>query len=119
MSKAWALHTFWVEARRDVSLVDGFRLVPVGGFGRDGHLVIPVLVLAARPIAHLARLAYLSLSDVLGQEYIRTAEAKGLYRQMILHVHASPNAAVPILTGLSVSLRFSLGSLPVVEYSWG
>jgi len=97
----------------------GFRLVPVGGFGWDAHLVIPTLVLAARPVAHLARIAYMAFSDVLEQDYMRTAHAKGLSRRLVMRAHAYPNAAVPLLTGLGVSLRFSLGSLPVVEYFLG
>jgi ABC-type dipeptide/oligopeptide/nickel transport system permease component len=97
----------------------GVRLVPVGGFGWDAHLVIPTLVLAARPLAHLARIAYMNFSDILEQDYIRTAHAKGLYDTMVTRGHAYPNAAVPILTALGVSLRFSLGSLPVVEYFLG
>ncbi len=97
----------------------GVRLVPVGGFGWDMHLVIPTLVLAARPLAHLARIAYMAFSEILEQDYIRTAHAKGLYDSMVTRGHAYPNAAVPILTALGVSLRFSLGSLPVVEYFLG
>lgn len=97
----------------------GVRLVPVGGFGWDAHLVIPTLVLAARPLAHLARIAYMAFSEILEQDYIRTAHAKGLYDSMVTRGHAYPNAAVPILTALGVSLRFSLGSLPVVEYFLG
>ncbi len=97
----------------------GVRLVPVGGFGWDAHLVIPTLVLAARPLAHLARIAYMAFSEILEQDYIRTAHAKGLYKSMVTRGHAYPNAAVPILTALGVSLRFSLGSLPVVEYFLG
>ena len=97
----------------------GFRLVPVGGFGWDAHLVIPTIVLSARPLAHLARIAYMAFTEVLDQDYMRTAEAKGLLRRAITLGHAYPNAAVPILTGLGVSLRFSLASLPVVEYFIG
>lgn len=97
----------------------GFRLVPVGGFGWDAHLIIPVLVLAARPLAYLARIAYMSFSEILEQSYIRTARSKGLYWSTVMSGHAYPNAAVPILTGLGVSLRFSLGSLPVVEHFLG
>jgi len=97
----------------------GFRLVPVGGFGWDMHLVIPTLVLAARPLAHLARISFMTFSDILDQDYIRTARAKGLYKSMVMRGHAYPNAGVPILTALGVSLRFSLGSLPVVEYFLG
>ena len=61
----------------------------------------------------------MSFSDILDQDYIRTARAKGLYKSMVMRGHAYPNAGVPILTALGVSLRFSLGSLPVVEYFLG
>jgi peptide/nickel transport system permease protein len=97
----------------------GFRLVPVGGFGWDAHLVIPTVVLAARPLAQLARISYMAFAEVLEQDYMRTALAKGLFRRAITLGHAYPNAAVPILTGLGVSLRYSLASLPVVEYFLG
>jgi peptide/nickel transport system permease protein len=96
--------------------VFGFRLVPVGGFGWDSHIILPALVLTARPLAQLTRVTYMTLSETLEQDYIRTASAKGLSRLQILRGHAFRNAAVPILTAVGVSLRFSLGSLPVVEY---
>jgi len=97
----------------------GFRLVPVGGFGWDSHLLLPALVLAARPVAQITRIAYISLTEVLRQDYIRTARAKGLTQGEILWRHAFRNAAIPILTSIGISLRFSLGSLPVVEYFFG
>jgi peptide/nickel transport system permease protein len=49
------------------------------------------------------------------QAYIRTASAKGLPRDRIVSLHAFRNLAVPVLTAIGVSLRFSLGSLPIVE----
>jgi peptide/nickel transport system permease protein len=98
----------------------GVRLVPVGGFGWDAHLVLPALVLAARPLAQVARITFLSLSEAADQDYVRTAHAKGLPSRQVWAEHIMPNAAVPILTSLGVSLRFSLASLPVVElfFSW-
>ncbi len=94
----------------------GMRLVPVGGFGWDAHLVLPALVLAARPLAQVARITFAALSEAAPQDYVRTARAKGLPFRQVWNSHIVPNAAVPILTALGVSLRFSLGSLPVVEY---
>jgi ABC-type dipeptide/oligopeptide/nickel transport system permease component len=54
------------------------------------------------------------------KDYIRTAYAKGLLRRRVVNVHAMRNLAVPVLTAVGVSLRFSLGSLPVVElfFNW-
>lgn len=97
----------------------GTRLVPVGGFGWDTHLVLPALVLAARPLAQVARMTYLSLTEAARQDYVRTARAKGLPGSSVWTEHILPNAAVPIITSLGVSLRFSLGSLPVVELFFG
>ena len=77
------------------------------------------LVLAARPLAQIARITYLTLTDAARQDYVRTARAKGLPGRSVWTEHILPNAAVPILTSLGVSLRFSLGSLPVVELFFG
>ncbi len=98
----------------------GTRLVPVQGFGWDSHLVMPMLVLAARPLAYTAEVTSTALGAALEQDFIRTATAKGLPGLWILGGHALRNALVPILTGIAVSLRFSLGSLPVVElfFNW-
>jgi ABC-type dipeptide/oligopeptide/nickel transport system permease component len=93
----------------------GTRLFPVGGFGWDLHLVGPALVIAARPLATLARVSYMALSEALGRGYIDTAKAKGLASRAIRSQHAYPNATIPILAAVGVSLRYALGSLPVVE----
>ena len=99
----------------------GQSLVPVGGFGWDKHLVLPVLVLAARPIAQITRVTFVAVSDVLEQDYIRVARGKGLRSYQILLVHIMRNSAIPILTTMAITLRFVLSSLPVVEtyFGWG
>jgi peptide/nickel transport system permease protein len=94
----------------------GSRLVPLGGFGWDEHILMPALVLAARPVAQVARVTFVTLSEILEKDYVRTARAKGVREFWVLNRHALLNAAVPVLTALGVSLRFSLSSLPVVEF---
>jgi len=91
-------------------------VLPAAGFGWDAHLVMPALVLAARPLAQIAQVTYVSLSEVLRQDYIRTARAKGLAWPVVRDRHALRNVLIPILNTLGTSLRFSLASLPVVEY---
>lgn len=94
----------------------GHRLVNISGFGWDfEHMLLPMLVLAARPIAYLTRTSYISLSRIMDQDYIRTALAKGLTRNLTISHHALRNLAIPVLTAIGVSLRFSLASLPIVE----
>jgi peptide/nickel transport system permease protein len=95
----------------------GQRLVRMAGFGWDfEHMLMPVLVLAARPLAYLTRAAFLSLSRVMEEDYMRTAFSKGLSLRRAVNVHALRNIAVPMLTALGVSVRFSLSTLPVVEF---
>lgn len=95
----------------------GRRLVSMGGFAWDfQHMAMPLLVLAARPIAYLTRSSYISLSRIMEEDYIRTALAKGLTRSRTVWVHAFGNLAIPLLTAVGVSIRFSLSALPLVEY---
>lgn len=97
--------------------VFGRPLVSMAGFGWDyQHMLLPVLVLAARPVAYLTRAAFLAVRRVMEEDFIRTAYAKGLTRRRTVNVHALRNVAVPALTAVGVSLRFSLSTLPVVEF---
>jgi peptide/nickel transport system permease protein len=95
----------------------GRRLVSIAGSGWDlQHMLMPVAVLAARPVAYLARTTYLALERTMSEDYIRTARAKGAPLGRIVSPHALRNVAIPILTAVGVSLRFSLSTLPVVEF---
>ncbi len=95
----------------------GEQLVKMAGFGWDiEHMLMPVLVLMARPLAYLTRSSFLSLSSVMDENYIRTAHSKGLRERWVVGIHALRNIAVPVLTAVGVSLRFSLSTLPVVEF---
>jgi peptide/nickel transport system permease protein len=98
----------------------GIRLWPTFGYGLDDHLIVPVLVLAARPFAQIANFAYVATEDVLRLDYIRTARAKGLAESVILARHALGNAAVPIIGAVATGLSIALSTLPVVEvfFSW-
>jgi len=104
----------WVHRTFDIAVL------PSGGFGWDAHLVMPVLVLAMRPLAQIAQVTYVSMRDILGQDYIRTAHSKGLSWRQVRNVHALPNILIPTLTTMGSSLRFSLASLPIVElfFDW-
>jgi ABC-type dipeptide/oligopeptide/nickel transport system permease component len=95
----------------------GNQLVSMGGYAWDfKHLAIPVTILAARPLAQITRVTFISLNEIMREEYIRTAYAKGLKYSRTVIVHALKNLAVSVLTTIGVSLRFSISILPVVEY---
>jgi ABC-type dipeptide/oligopeptide/nickel transport system permease component len=95
------------------------RILPVGGFGWDFHLVLPTLVLMMRPLAQISRVAFTTLSRLLEEDFVRTARAKGAPTLQVNVRHIFRNAAIPIITAMAVSLRFSLSSLPVVEILFG
>ena len=103
----------------------GIRLVLFGPHLPDTRsllpkLALPALVLVARPLAHITRVTFIALCEVLEQDYVRTARAKGLRELLVFWNHVARNAGVSILTAVVVSLRFALGSLPVVEvfFDW-
>lgn len=94
----------------------GMRALPPTGFGWDQHLIMPALVLAARPLAQIAQVTYIQMSATLGEDFIRTARAKGLSSRLVRDRHATRYILAPVLTTLGASIRFALSSLPVVEY---
>jgi len=103
----------------------GIRLVFIGPRLSRPHSLLPpatfpALVLAARPLAHIARVTFVSISEILERDFIRTAHAKGLDSRTVFWRHILRNAGVSILTAVIISLRFALGSLPVVEifFNW-
>lgn len=85
------------------------RWLPVSGWGAPAHLVLPIVVLMLRPMAYITRITRLAVLQALGQDYIRTARAKGLPVAAITVRHALRNAAITITTtvGLALSLAFT------------
>jgi peptide/nickel transport system permease protein len=84
------------------------------------HLVLPSLALGSIPMAYIARMTRSSLLEVLGQDYIRTARAKGLRERAVIAVHALKNAFLPIITVIGLMLGGLLGGAILTEtiFSW-
>jgi ABC-type dipeptide/oligopeptide/nickel transport system permease component len=84
------------------------------------HLILPACVLAAYPLAIIARLARSSLLDVLNMDYVRTARAKGLREQRVLRSHALRNALIPTVTAAGLAFGYLLAGAVTVEivFSW-
>jgi len=84
------------------------------------HLVLPSIALSSIPMAIIARMTRSSLLDVLGEDYVRTARAKGLRERMVLFGHALRNALLPIVTVIGLQLGFLLGGAILTEtiFSW-
>jgi dipeptide transport system permease protein len=84
------------------------------------HLILPAIVLGTIPLAVIARMTRSSMLEVLGEDYIRTARAKGLSRFRIVWLHALRNALIPVITviGLQVGLLLSGTILTETIFSW-
>ncbi len=102
-------------------LVLSLRLgwLPSSGWEGPEYWVMPVLVLAARPAALLARFMRSSMLEVIRQDYVRTAYAKGLSPARVLFKHALKNAFLPVLTVLGNTFGFLLTGSFVVETIFG
>jgi peptide/nickel transport system permease protein len=84
------------------------------------HLVLPAIALATIPLAVIARMTRASMLEVLSRDYIRTAEAKGLPRRVVILQHALRNALLPVMTvvGLQVGRLLSGAILTETIFSW-
>jgi peptide/nickel transport system permease protein len=84
------------------------------------HLVLPVFCLVAITTAGYARFLRSSILEVLGQDYVRTARAKGLSYKVVLYKHALRNAILPFVTIIGLDIPFLMGGALVTEsvFSW-
>ena len=81
----------------------------------DGGLVLPIITLALYPTAYITRLTRSSMLDVLGQDYIRTAKAKGVSGSKIIFGHALKNSLIPVITYFGPMLAYIVTGSLVVE----
>lgn len=89
--------------------------LPVAGWGRPEHLVLPVLVLAAANVGYIARLMRGSMLEVMRQDFVRTARAKGVPEQLVIQRHVLRNALLPLLTVLGPATAFLVTGAFVIE----
>ena len=83
------------------------------------HMLLPAIALATIPMALIARMTRSSLLEVLGQDYTRTARAKGLTERTVLLRHALRNAMLPVVTIIGLSLGFLLSGAVLTETIFG
>jgi peptide/nickel transport system permease protein/oligopeptide transport system permease protein len=94
--------------------------LPVGGAGSLGHLVLPAITLALPSVAMVARMTRSAVLEVLREDYVRTARAKGLAERWVLGRHALRNAFIPILTLLGLQSGQLMGGAVLTEtvFAW-
>jgi peptide/nickel transport system permease protein len=95
-------------------------LLPSGGAGSWQHAILPAITISIGGIGILARFSRSAMIEVMGQPYIRTAEAKGVAWRDVVRGHALPNAAVPIVTIVGFMVGSLIAGAVVVEtiFSW-
>jgi ABC-type dipeptide/oligopeptide/nickel transport system permease component len=95
-------------------------LLPVSGSGTLAHLVLPAITMGSALAAILTRMVRTSMLEELGQDYIRTARAKGLPERTVVYRHALRNAMIPIITVLGLQFGAMLAGAIVTEtiFSW-
>ncbi|MGI6425053.1 MAG: ABC transporter permease [Tepidanaerobacteraceae bacterium] len=108
---------FWVALLSVVLFCVKLKWIPGTGTG-DGELIyfiLPSIVLGLRPAALIARLTRSSVLEIIRQEYIRTARAKGLGERIVIMKHALKNALIPVVTIIGVQVASLLSGVVVTE----
>lgn len=96
-----------------------FGWFPIGGYGTFAHLVLPSLTLGVLGAGWYSRMMRSSMIDVLRQDFVRTARAKGLSRRKVILVHALPNALLPIVAMIGIDIGLFMSGIVVVESVFG
>jgi ABC-type dipeptide/oligopeptide/nickel transport system permease component len=98
----------------------GLEWLPVAGYGTWGHLVLPTATLGLHYAAVIARLTRASMLEILHEDFVRTARAKGLAEGVVVYRHALRNALIPTVTIIGLQVGALLGGSVVVEtvFAW-
>jgi len=124
-SRIWALvgasmPSFWLAYLLIIVFAVSLKVLPVAGSGSVAHLVLPSLALALGGAATLTRLTRSSLLETLGEDFVRTARAKGLSALRVVGRHALQPGLIPVVTALGIRLGHLLAGAAIVEtvFAW-
>jgi peptide/nickel transport system permease protein len=117
-----SIPVFWLGMMLILLFAVTLGWFPISGYGEGdwGHLVLPALTLGALHVGYIARMTRSSLLEVLREDYLRTARAKGLRESVVLLKHGLRNAALPILTLVGIGVGDLLVGAPLTEtvFAW-
>ncbi|HXG04946.1 MAG TPA: nickel ABC transporter permease [Candidatus Binatia bacterium] len=115
-----SMPTFWLGIMLILIFSVNLNLLPSSGRGSLEHLIMPALTLGLFTTARITRLTRSGMLDVLNQDYIRTARAKGVGNPPVVWKHALKNAAIPIVTIVGIELGTLLGGSVITEtiFAW-
>jgi len=111
---------FWIGLVLIIIFSFWLRLLPIGGTGTLRHLVLPAFTLSLPSIAMISRMTRSSLLEVLKEDYVRTARAKGLSEKVVILRHALRNALIPIITLSGLQMGQLMGGAILTEtvFAW-
>jgi dipeptide transport system permease protein len=112
---------YYVEPWTGFMLIDSWYSDDQGAFASAvSHLILPAIVLGTQPLAVVARMTRSAMLEVLGEDYIRTARAKGLSKLRVVIVHGLRNALIPVVTVIGLQVGALLGGAILTEtiFSW-
>lgn len=107
---------FWLGLLLIYVFSVNLRIFPVTGHGTLSHLVLPALALGLPFVGRVARVTRSTVLEIIGQDYIRTARAKGLRELMVVFRHALRNAFIPIISLMGLDFGYILGGSVVIEH---
>lgn len=115
-----SMPSFWLGIVLILFFAVQKRLLPSSGYGTWQHLVLPAFALGTRPLALFIRLSRSSLLDALGEDYMRTARAKGLRETVVIYRHGLKNALIPLITVVGLELPMLLSGAIIIEtiFAW-
>lgn len=115
-----ATPSFWLGIMLILVFALWLKWLPSSGYGSPQQLVLPSLALGGLSMATISRITRSSLLEVLGQEYVKVARAKGLQERTVLFRHAMRNAAIPVVTLVALELGVLLSGAIIVEtiFAW-
>ncbi|HSC71538.1 MAG TPA: ABC transporter permease, partial [Candidatus Methylomirabilis sp.] len=114
-----SMPVFWTGLSLIVLFSLWLQWLPVGGMGSMRHLILPATTLALPSLAMVARMTRSSVLEVLREDYIRTARAKGVREPLIVLKHGLRNACIPIVTLLGLQVGQLLGGAVLTETVFG
>jgi ABC-type dipeptide/oligopeptide/nickel transport system permease component len=107
---------FWLGLLLIYALAVNVRLFPPTGYGGIEYLILPALALGLPRVGRIARITRSSMLDIVSQDYIRTARAKGLGERAVIVRHALRNSLIPIISLMGLDLGYIVGGAVVIEH---
>lgn len=110
-----SMPAFWMGTMCQIFFCLTLRWLPVSGIGSWKHYVLPSIILGANTLATMIRMSRTSLLDVIRQDYIRTARAKGASESKVIMNHAIRNSLIPIVTQIGITFAGIIAGAVVTE----